>query len=453
MKLIEQFKNKTNNITYSLYEMDCGIKLIYLLNPSTINFDFVSLHEAGNIYEEIDNIPHGCAHLMEHMLLNPNTKFKTQDDIYKFQEGDKNRPPLYINASTGYKYLGLVGSSNNKGTDRVLERIESCIEFPYSKFKKSLVNEKKIVTAERSRQPQIEKDHFIQKLCFLEGKEYPQFTYNRIGEVDKIKDIDIKDLRRYFTNRFAKNGVVFAIQSNKILTNTLITKLEKMGKRYSSDEATQFPKIELQNKLDYGYFYDEKATGTTIDLNYFNSTSNGIDYNDEATEDILNSILRKIGHLILREKSGLIYSLQTYMEDWLTAYHEVKCFRFVVENSRVEETLVKLDTFLFKDIEKFIKSEKGTRWINNILSNYIFPNTIGYNQNLPYDIAMEYFEYGKLHNHNKYVGEIQKITKKSLIAKLHELQSTPPHIWVESNMSGKEIEKLFKKSSFWKRFK
>ena len=145
--------------------------------------------------------------------------------------------------------------------------------------------------------------------------------------------------------------------------------------------------------------------------------------------------------------------MQVFEEDWFTVYNNVELLRFTVENSRVAELLANVTPFLFEDIEKFIKSDKGTRWINNVLSNYIYPTTIVYDQDLPYDIAVDYSEYGELYNYNKYVNEVKKITKKELIQKLHELQSTPPHIWIESNLDKKEIEKTVKESTIWKRFK
>lgn len=453
MKLLQEFKNEYNNITYSLYELDCGIKLIHLLNPTSVNFDFYSVQKAGAIYENVEGIPHGSAHLMEHMLCNPNTTFRTQDDIYKFVEGDKTRPALSMNAGTWYKHMDLRGSSNIKGADRILERIDSMVDFPYSKFKKSFANEKKIVTAERSRRPKVEKDNFLQRMLFLEGETYPEFTYNIIGEVDDIKRIELKDLQNYFKNRFLTKDTIFAVQTNSKLNKFLVQKLEEIGKKYVNKASVSLPKLELPNKLSIGYFYDEKATGTTFELDYFDPVEERYNYKKDSIENVLNSVIRKIGQIILREKKGLIYGLQVSRDDWFTVYHNVECLRFIVENSRVEELLASLDSFIFTEIERFIKSDKGTRWINNILSSYIYPTTIVYNSELPYDVASNYLEYGEIHNYNLYVEQVKKITKADLLDELKKLQSTPPHIWVESNLPKKEVEKIVKESTLWKRFK
>lgn len=452
MKLVTQFENKYNKITYSLYELDCGIKLIYLKNPATINFDFYALHQAGCIYEDSENVPHGTAHLTEHIINKPNNTFATLDDIQKFTEGNKKRPSVHTNAGTWFKHLDLRGSSNIKGASRVVERLDSILEFPYSKFKEALVNEKRIVIAERSRRPKLEKDNFIQKMIFLQGDIYPEFTYNIIGEVEDIKKIDIDDLQKYFVNRILNKGSIFSIQSNQSLDPNIIRKIEKMGQKYVNDGNLRLPQKELTNMLGFGYFFDEKATGTTLDLAYFSPTKGQFDYKKDAIENILNSVIKRIGYLLLREEKGLIYSLQTIKDDTFTMYHDIKYMRFVVENSRIGEMFKSLEPFLLKEIKTFINSEQGTRWINNFVSNYIFPTTIVYDQELGYNIAMDYLEYNEIYNYNLYVDEIKKVSKEDLTKKLDELLGIPPHIWIESNLPKEEIEKITKHSSLWKRY-
>ena len=43
MKLKYKFKNKYHNITYNVYETENGIKVLYLDNPATVDFDFAIL--------------------------------------------------------------------------------------------------------------------------------------------------------------------------------------------------------------------------------------------------------------------------------------------------------------------------------------------------------------------------------------------------------------------------
>ena len=92
MKLISQFKNRFNNITYSTYECNTGIKVLHLNNPATIDFDFAIIFNAGSSYEDMEKVPHGTAHFLEHMLLNPNGIYKDKEEIDKFEQGNKERP-------------------------------------------------------------------------------------------------------------------------------------------------------------------------------------------------------------------------------------------------------------------------------------------------------------------------------------------------------------------------
>ncbi len=452
MKLITRFKNKYSNITYSLYELNDSAILIHLLNPATINFDFVLLHKAGSIYENMEKKNHGTAHLLEHMMMNPNTSFKTQDDIYKFQEGNKDRPALGINAVTGHKHLCVVGYANQKAWKRIIERIESAIDFPFDIFKTSFENEKRIVSAERSRRPKLEKDPFLQRLIFLEGKEAPEFTHNIVGELDDIKAISLYDLKTYFEKRILIEKPLFVIQSNKRIDRSTTQMLEQISKKYGEGHAIDNKIPKLKNELELGYYYDERATGTAIELNYFWKLPKKTDYAYEACLNVLNSIIRKIAQVKLREEMGIIYSCNTFAEGWCTTGYYVYGSRFVIENTRLKEMLEVLRGFLFDDIEKFIQSPQGTRWINNILSTYIYPNTVAYDQELPYQVAKDFSDTGELYNHNLYIKEVKKITKKKLIEMLHNIQRTSPHIWIESNLQKEEIEKSVKTSSLWKTY-
>ncbi len=452
MKLLQEFKNKYNNITYQLYNLDCGVKLIQLLNPATVNFDFRVMHKAGNIYEDHEIVQHGTAHLLEHLLTGPNSTFKTRQGIHKYEEGNSKRPALMTNAHTGYKSLVFDGYTHESGTERFLNRISSELEFAEDKIAKELENEKKIITAERSRQPKIEKDSFLQRIIYLEGEELKEFTYNRIGEVNQISTISMNDLSSFFEHRIIGGTPIFSIQSRNALSKLSIEIIEKMCKKYSMRTLKEIPTPNLNNNLNLGYFYDEKATGTIIELNYFEKLENGINYEKEAKRGILNSMIRRAAFEILREKTGIIYGAESFIGSWYTIGHDIKGLRFIIDNARLKEMLNKLEPFIFDDIEKFILSTKGKRWLTNIISTYIFPNTIDYNPNLPYEIAMDYWETGTMYNHNLYTDEVQKLKQEDLVEYLHKLQQIPPHIWIETNLPKEEIENAVRQSSLWKKY-
>jgi predicted Zn-dependent peptidase len=153
MKLLSQFVNKYNNITYKTYELDNGIKLLHLDNPATIDFDFAIIFKAGTSFEMKEQVPKGTAHFLEHMLLNPNSTFKTKEEVDRFEQGSKDRPAIYSNGYTTRKNIFFTCHSNEQGAIRVIERLGSIIEFPKRKFSNMMEKERGIILAEKSRKP------------------------------------------------------------------------------------------------------------------------------------------------------------------------------------------------------------------------------------------------------------------------------------------------------------
>jgi predicted Zn-dependent peptidase len=209
----------------------------------------------------------------------------------------------------------------------------------------------------------------------------------------------------------------------------------------------------MKNQKDLGYFFDEHTTGTTIEFLHFDDYEGAINYKREAETNLLHKLIHKLGFDILREKKGLIYDLSASISMSYSASNAVDGINFVTENKKIKEMLEAIDKLIYKDLEHFIKSEDGTRWLEHVLSKFIYPTTISYNSDLANSIATTYFETGELYNYNKYVEEAKKITKERIIELIHEFQNIPPHIWVESNLPKKEVEKVVKESTLWKRFK
>ncbi len=449
MKLIKKYKNKYNNITYCLYELNCGIKLVHLQNPATIDFDFAVIHKAGTIYENQEKVPHGTAHFLEHILFRPNSTFKTEEEIHKYEDGSQKRPAIYINGRTGKKFLYLTGHSNEAGTLRVLERVRSLIEFPFEKFKENFETEKGIVLAERSREEKSEKDKNIQFARYLFDEILPEVCYPVLGELEDINSITLDILQKYFDTRFVRENVLFTVQSKKTLTGKEVESLEAIGNLYPIKESSPFKTYELRNALQYGLFYDERMNGNALYLIYIRKDHNGFDYEEESISSLLTSLIRKVGEEILRDKMGLVYTtnVSTYTE--YTFNYLIREIGFKTESTKVETLLEALDTFLFHDLENFLNSSRGSDWFQHVLSTFLYPHTIQFNYELAENIGNIYFDKEDIYDVNRYRKAVVKISKKDLIKEIRLLQQTPPHIWVESN---KEVEKIVKNSSFWKRY-
>ncbi len=452
MKLLKRYKNKQNNIDYSLYKLDSGVNMIYLKNPASIDFDFALIHKAGKIYEDIEKVPHGTAHMLEHILFRPNKGFETDDEIYKFESGNKNRPAIYMNGRTSNKYLYLTGHTNQTGSIRLLERLDTLTEFSKEKLSKSFNTEKDIVLAEQSREEPTSKNKFLQNLKFLEEDVFPEFTYPIIGETEDIKSITLNNVESYFNNRFTKDNLIVAIQSSK-LSKKEIRIIEGITNKYPKKESLSLNDRNLNNKLDFGSFADERLTGTAIYLSYFQKDTEGFNYTLDAVNNMLVRLIRKVGEENLRDKQGLAYSVAMETATFVSLGYIVAEIAIVVENTKVALSFEAINHFLFFELEEFLNSSKGDDWFEHILSTLIYPHTTQYNDELAENIACLFIENKELYNANKYKEALKKVTKKDLLLKVKELQSIPPHIWIESNLDRKEIEKIVKKSDLWKRFK
>jgi predicted Zn-dependent peptidase len=452
MKLKSEFKNKYSKIHYRIYELDNGIAVIHLENPTTIDFDFSIVARAGSFYETKESVPKGTAHFLEHMFFNPNTYYKTKSNFEKFEAGNRQRPRIYINAGTTRKNIYLTGHSNHQGSSRVVERVANLIDFPKGEFTKFLEKEREVILAEKSGQKKQGKNPMEESIRFLLEDSAPEFVYSPVGEIGEIKKVTLEDLHKYFIKRFTTGNTIFAIQENVSPSPSLKKKLEEVSKRFVSQKADEYPGLELENRFKIGFFYDDTLTGVNAYLFYFEKEEKDFDYKYAATKDISYELINKLAFDILREKEGLIYNLSTFERKAYTFGYNIQGISFISEIGKFSKTLESLHTILEKDIFEFLNSQRGKDWFLDVLSTFIYPRTVPYNSKLTEDVSSTYLERGEVFNNNIYVKEAKKVTVEDVKRFLRKRFNTPPHIWLESGGKKKELEKVVKDSSFGKRF-
>lgn len=452
MKLKSEFKNKYNKIHYRIYELDNGINVIHLENPTTVDFDFSVVVRAGSFYETEEFVPKGTAHFLEHMFFNPNTYYKTKSNFEKFEAGNRQRPRIYSNAITTRKNIYLTGHSNHEGSNRVVERIANLVDFPKTEFAKILEKERKVILAEKSGQKKQGKNPMEESIRFLLEDSVPEFVYSPVGEMEDIKKISIEDLYRYFIKRFTTGNTIFAIQENIPLSPSLKKKLEEVSKRFTSQKVDEYPELDLENRFRIGFFYDDTLTGINTHLFYFEKEEKSFDYKYVATKDISYELINRLAFDILREKEGLIYDLGTFERKTYTFGYNIQGIRFVSEINKFPKTLENLHRILEKDIFEFLNSQRGKDWFLDILSTFIYPRTVPYNPKLTEDVSSTYLERGEPFNNNLYVKEAKGVKIEDVKKFLKRRFNTPPHIWLESEGERKELEKVVKDSLFGKMY-
>jgi predicted Zn-dependent peptidase len=452
MKLLSQFENKYNNITYKLYQLENGIKFLHLVNPATIDTDFAIIVKAGSAFEKKENVPQGTAHFLEHMILNPNSTFKSREEIDRFEQGNSQKAGLDMNAYTSRKNIYFVGHTNEKGTDRLLERVDSLIQFPKDIFKNHMKKECEVVIAEKSRKQKKEKDAYLLSLEFLFNDHLPEFTGDVLGEIEDIKKIRIEDLEKYFKDRFKTGNTVFALQTEKDITPSMVQKLEKMSQYFYKGDTDNFRKISLKNEYRIGTFTDERANGFFFSLIYFKKEPAKYDYKDLALSKLSNNLISWLAFNKLREEMGLIYDFSGFNTFSNSYEYSLSGFKFTTENQKIAKMLKELDNLMYVESFKFLKTEQGKEWFDDAMSNYIYPRTTKFDPEIAENTVVSLLEGNEIYNHNLFVDEMKKLTILDIEKHLKKFLKIPPHIWMESDMSDIKMKKIVEKSPLGKKY-
>ncbi len=335
---------------------------------------------------------------------------------------------------------------------RVLERLEYLITFSKKRFSTQMEKERGIILAEKSRKLKKEKDPYLLSLDFFFKDIQDEFTYDVLGEIEEIKKITVDDLEKYYSKRFVTGNCVFAIQSKGELKSTVIKKLEEISKKIKPSEMDSFRDIEIKNRYRVGTFTDDRANGINISFIYFDKTEKKTDYKQYATAYIYARLLDWLAYDILREKLSLIYDFSTFRAGGLAYGYDMNGFRFISEKDKVKKTLEELYILLYTKALNFLKSKKGKEWFDDVISTYIFPRTTKFNEELAEGAATSFFEGTDIFNTNISIKEAKKVKILDIKKYLEQKLKTPPHIWIESDMSEEEMRGLIKESSFEKEF-
>ena len=99
MQKIHTFTDSLTKIKHTIYQFPNGIKFLHAKNPSSIEYVLTVIVKAGSSLENINNVPHGTAHFLEHIISgNPNKLLKSKFEIDEFESGSRDDPEIYTNA-------------------------------------------------------------------------------------------------------------------------------------------------------------------------------------------------------------------------------------------------------------------------------------------------------------------------------------------------------------------
>jgi predicted Zn-dependent peptidase len=453
MKKIHSFTESLTKVKHTTYELENGVKLFHAIYPSSIEYVLTVIIRAGSSFENMNNVPYGTAHFLEHILAgNPNRYFKSKFDIDKFESGTKQDPEIFSNASTSKKYMYFYSYGNEKGSERINKRVISMLDYPPENIDKYIEKERNIILAEQSHDNKSEYDKYLQYSKFLYEGEENGFTHNEIGEPKDIKSITSENIKSFFKNQFKTENVLITVQSGKKLSKKDIKQIEELSKIFKSDGKKKYPKENLNSNKRIYHFKDNQVEGVSLSLLFPLDVDKNIDYHQRVLEHLSGSLIRKLSHDYLREKLGLIYSSYVSSNLELGFNRRILGYEVIMRPSNYSELLKNLYKMIEIEMYKFLDRKEGRVWFESTVSNFIFPRNNPYRSNYAQRKALPILDNGEVMELDKAVKEVLKINIDDVKKYQKKFFSNSILFWIESDTDGKVLVDELKRSKLYNRF-
>jgi len=454
MNKLYTFTDNLTKIHHTIYQLENGIKILHAKSPSSIEYVLTVIIKAGSVFEDINNVPYGTAHFLEHILAgNPNKLFKTKFDIDEFESGTKEDPEIYSNAFTSAKYIHFYSYGNEDGLKRINQRIKSIIDYPLENIQKYIEKERAIILAEQSHMNKEEFDRNIQFSKFIYDNQENGFTHPLIGRKEDIKKITTHDIDQFFTNQFVSDNTIITIQNGRDLTTSEMKEIEEIGNIFKQRKTKkQFVNPELVKKKRVYHFRDNQIEGVSISILFPQVNSKKLDYKNEVLEYLFRSLIRKISHDYLREKLGLIYSSNIFNHTYLNFKERFIGYEVTMQSKNFLKTLKAIDTIIEEKLEHFLKSKEGRVWFESVISGYIFPRNMPYKTDYAEHKGLALIEDEEVFELDKAVNSALSITIKDVVKFSKDFFKTSPLFWIESDREDDRYIKMLKRSKLYNRF-
>ena len=292
MKKLYTFTDTLTKINHTIYQFPNGIKLFHAKIPSSIEYVLTVIVKAGSSFENINNVPHGTAHFLEHILSgNPNKLLKSKFEIDEFESGTREDPEIYSNASTSKKYIYFYADGNEQGSKRINQRITSALDYPTENIKKYIEKERNIILAEQSHMNKKEFDKYLQFSKFLYNNQENGFTHTIIGEKGDIERISPEDIQDYLNNQFIPENILITVQTGRNLQPSEIEDIKKLANIFKPQpEEKHTPKVVIDGTKRINHFKDNQIEGVSLGLLFPKENKKVLDYKSEALEYLFRSL-------------------------------------------------------------------------------------------------------------------------------------------------------------------
>ncbi|GAB4160193.1 MAG: hypothetical protein Fur003_3850 [Candidatus Dojkabacteria bacterium] len=450
-KLLNKIEDTQYGATTFLYQLPSGLKLVHTLDPKTVDTNINVLYKAGSLYEPLLDVPNGTAHLLEHLLCNPNKVFKTKRTQDSFRFGDKKKPTLRTNASTSRFTQSIWGFTNYEGELRLAKYLAAQIDNSLENIVKDLEKERKIVIAERNRYAKRTESTGLQYLEFIFKKD-KSYSSHVLGEVEEISQINNDSIKKAWDRLISPNRAILTVQTHRELTTAFKKALLHIDQAINSSELSTLPDIKenFTNEYRYHHHKDTQAQGVYIEFNIFNEYDKVINYKKRAVNYLTRVLLDKVVEDEMREKRGLVYSSRGINDGGYTIHYNIVGYSFECSHDDLLTAINEFNKIMNSKAEKFINSKAGAKWLESKISDYIFPNTLEYNRNYAYELGFDILHEHELFDFEKLKEAAVKVQKDEIIANLKALYTTPMHVFMVSDKEKEKMIGLYEKSDFHK---
>lgn len=458
MKLIDSWKDYEENVIHYYYEFPNGLRVLHTIHPKTIEFSLAICVKSGSYYESQINVPYGTAHFLEHIITNnPNSKFKSREEMEEFAFGTRKRPGFSYGAWTNNKYNSYWANGNEKAAPRILKLVLSQINYPIENTKEYIERERGIILAELQRKNKEEKDSGYVSNQFIYGEKYPEFVSHTLGTEETIKNMNVEDLTKYYNKVYSKSNFIITTCSNSKLDKKTIDTFKKFDKEYTNNT-----KVKLKDRHDkivpefkFKHFKDERQRGVFFSMNMLVTENfKKIDYYFRRHRSTAHRLMWLACHELLRERLNLVYGVERF--NYVIGFSERSFgIKMQCEKDLFLEVLNKTHDAISDFYWEYLNSSQGKAWLESVISEETFKINKDINTWIGSDTAFDILDKNPVAKFdNREWLKVSKIMTNESIKEVYEkLLSVKPIFWFESPYEDKEIYTIFKKSKFFKKYK
>lgn len=453
MKKTRTWLDTNRNITNNIYELENGSKIVESINPGSVESYVSFIFPSGHILEDKLKLPKGTLHFLEHILAgNPNKIFTDKKSLDSYVMGSLNHPQIFTNAYTGVRYLRFVGYSHYKGLDRLIKYLSAKLDYPLDRISEFIEKERSIILTEilRKEKKEISPNMNFDKFFF--GDLYPLVEEYGIGNEETIKNITVEDLVRCYKEVMTSDNLIITIQHPKKLSSKTFKQLEQVSNSLSNGKPFKFKPKNFTNSFKYKAFSKKDYNGVFVSINRFRPSTKDVDYKRSVLNFFYRKLIGEITYRDIREAKNLLYSWSSIIEPQsfdLLNYN----FNAQVRLEKLEELLEELFNMFEFNIYKFLDSDDSDQWFESEKSLYIYQLNKNYNseyaENIGCDISADFepeFHFSES------IKVAKDLKKEDLKKYFNEITSIQPGFWFVSESPDQEIEDIFKKSKFYKKY-